>query len=157
MVKHPKQLGFKLGLKIRIGEPASITEGTPVASRVCDVVYVALLAENSRPLKKGDALKIGQTKKSLMSRWQGIIGIFNQDKDDLKKNVQRDRERFLEVANGKEVFVWMKASGKIEIPYAKGLTQSLFSTRGAEEEFLDQYYQPRLGIRLNREATEETD
>ncbi len=44
----------------------------------------------------------------------------------------------------------MKAAGKIEIPYAKGLTRSLFSTRGAEEEFLDQYYQPKLGIPLNR-------
>ncbi len=156
MVKHPKELGFSLDLVIRIGEPAFITKDTPDASTVRDVVYVALLAENSGPLEKGDALKIGQTKGSLMSRWGGIVDIF-QPRRKLRKNVKADRDKFLKVANGKEVSVWMKAAGKIEIPYAKGLTRSLFSTRGAEEEFLDQYYQPKLGIPLNREAIEETD
>jgi hypothetical protein len=47
MVKHPKQLGFKLGLKIRIGEPACITKKLPDASTVRDVVYVALLARHT--------------------------------------------------------------------------------------------------------------
>ena len=155
MVKHPKALGFSLGLVIRIGEPAFMTKDTPDASTVRDVVYVALLAENSGPLEKGDALKIGQAKGSLMSRWRGIVGLFQRRK--LRDNEKADRSKFLEVANGKEVSVWMKAAGKIEIPYAKGLTQSLFSTRGAEEEFLDQYYQPKLGIPLNREAIEEID
>lgn len=150
MVKHPKELGFKLGLKIRIGEPASLKEVTPVASTVRDVVYVALLAEHSGPLEKSGALKIGQAKGTLMGRWQGIIGIFNRDRDNLRKNEQDDRERWLEVANGKEVLVWMKAAEKIEIPYAKGLAQGKFSIRGAEEEFLDQYYEPKLGMKLNR-------
>jgi len=148
MIKHPRELGFKLGLVIRIGEPAFITKEMPDASKLHDVVYVALLAENSRSLEKGNALKIGQAKGSLMSRWGRLVSIFKRVK--LRKNERNDRRKWLRAANGEEVSVWMKAAGKIEIPYAKGLTRSLFSTRGAEEEFLDQYYQPKLGIPLNR-------
>ncbi|HXC47379.1 MAG TPA: hypothetical protein VNU20_03745 [Candidatus Sulfotelmatobacter sp.] len=153
MVKHPEELGFKLGLKIRIGRPALIVQSTPDASTVRDVVYVALLDEN-RLLEEKDALKVGQAKGTLLSRWRRLIGIFQRD--NLRKNEMEDRRKWLEVANGKEVSVWMKSAGRIELPYAKGLTQSLFSSRGAEEEFLDRYYQPRLGMSLNREATEET-
>jgi hypothetical protein len=153
MVKHPKQLGFKLGLKIRIGKPARITKDTPVASAVHDVVYVALLAEGSRRLKKGDALKIGQAKGSLKSRWGRIVGIFKPDRK-LRNNEKNDLRKWLEVANAKEISVWMKAAEKIEIPYAKSLTRRLFSARWTEEEFLDQYYRPTLGKPLNREATD---
>jgi hypothetical protein len=147
MVKHPKQLGFKLGLKIFIGEPATITEETPDASTVTDVVYVALLAENSGSLKKRDALKIGQTGGTLKKRWQGIVGLFRRD--NLRPSERLYRKRFLKVANRKEVFVWMREAGKIEIPYANGLRPSVFSSRGAEEEFLDEYYEPKLGTPLN--------
>lgn len=156
MIKDPEQLGFRLGLKIRIGQPASITQATRPATTDCDVVYVALLAENNRALKKGDALKIGQTRGSLMSRWKGIVGIFKPHRK-LRKNEKNDLRKWLKLANGKEVSVWMKAAGKIKVPYAKGLTRSRFSTRGAEEEFLDQYCQPKLGIRLNGERNEDTD
>jgi len=135
MIKHPKELGFELGLVIRIGEPASISKEMPDASTVRDVVYVALLVENGRPLEKGDALKIGQTNKTLMDRWTGIVGIF---KRSVRPNEESDRRKWLNAADGKEVSVWMKTAGRIEIPYAKGLTGSLFSTRGAEELFLDQ-------------------
>ena len=155
MIKHPEQLGFKLGLRIRICEPASITEDTRAASEVRDVVYVAL-AESDGPLEKGDALKIGQTGGTLSARWRSMARIFRRG-ESLRPNEREDRRRWLEAADGNEVFVWMKAAGKIEIPYAKGLTRSLFSTRGAEEEFLDQYYQPKLGRQLNRKATEQTD
>lgn len=155
MVKHPKQLGFKLGLKIHIGEPAHITEDRPDASSVCDVVYVALLSENDGPLKKRDALKIGQAGGSLKERWERIIGIFRRD--NLRPNEEEDRRKWLEVANGKEVSVWMRKAGTIKISYATGLTRSLFSTRWAEEEFLDQYYEPKLGKPLNRKVAEETE
>jgi hypothetical protein len=155
MLKHPEELGFTLGLIIRIGEPASIRTETPDASKVRDIVYVALLAENRGPLEKGDALKIGQTKGSLMGRWGPIAAIFQRG--NLRNNEKDDRTKWLKVANGKEVSLWMRAAGKFEIPYAKGLTRSLFSIRGAEEEFLDQYYQPKLGIPLNRLTIEVTD
>jgi hypothetical protein len=148
MVKHPEQLGFTLGLTFRIGEPDSITKETPDASTVRNVVYVALLTKNSGRLKKGDVLKIGQSKGSLMRRWGGIVGTFKPDRK-LRNFEKSDVKKWLEVANGKEVSVWMKVAGEIEIPYAKGLTQSVFSTRWAEEEFLDQYYEPKLGIALN--------
>lgn len=46
-------------------------------------------------------------------------------------------------------------AGEYEIPYAKGLSQSHFSMRWAEQEFLDQYYQPKIGRQLNRLPTEE--
>jgi hypothetical protein len=95
---------------------------------------VALLVENSRRLKKRDALKIGQSKGSLKSRWGGIVGIFKHGRK-LRNNEKNDARKWLEAANGKEVSVWMKAAGKIEIPHAKGFTRSLFSTRWAEEEF----------------------
>jgi len=157
MVKHPREFGFKLGLKTRIGVPPGKPKYEPEGLRVRDVVYVALLTENSGPLEKGDALKIGETGKTLKNRWDGIVGIFGDR--HLKRNEQHDRERFLhacgmespeEVANGKEVFVWMKKAERIEIPYAKGLTQSLFSSRCAEEEFLDEYYEPKLPPRRPR-------
>jgi hypothetical protein len=155
MVKHPEELGFKLGLRIRIGEPACITSNMPDSLAVRDVVYVALFAESDRPLKKGDAFRVGQTKGHLIGRWRSAATIFGGRR--LKPNEKEDRRKWLEVAAGKDVEVWMKAAGKIEIPYAKGLTQSLFSTRDAEEEFLDQYYEPKVGKRLNRLATEETN
>jgi len=155
MVKHPEELGFKLGLTIRLGEPASITRSTHDASTIRDVVYVALLAENVGPLEKGDALKVGQTKGSLMSRWGPIVGIFQRD--NLRSNEKDDRRKWLEVASGKEISIWLKAAGKIEVPYSQGLTKCLFSTRCAEEEFLDQYYEPKLGISLNRISSEVTE
>jgi hypothetical protein len=148
MVKRPKHLGFKLGLKVHIGRPSFITKATPDASKVRDVVYVALLAGKSGALKKGDALKIGQTGGTLRRRWRGIVGIFDPSRR-LRNNEKDDRDKFLKVAKGKEISVWMREAGKIEIPYAKGLTRVIFSTRAAEEEFLDEYYQPSLGKRLN--------
>jgi hypothetical protein len=147
MVKHPERLGFKLGLKISIGQPASVTPMTHASMR--DVVYVALPTESTAPLKKGEALKIGQTKGSLIDRWKSIAGIFSRK---LRNNEMNDRRKWLEAANGKEVYVWVKAAGEVEIPYAKGLTRSRFSTRCAEEEFLDQYYEPKIGKLLNRET-----
>jgi hypothetical protein len=75
MLKHPQELGFTLGLKIRIDESASITTRTFDAS-MSDVVYVALFAEETTRLEKGEALKVGQTKGSLMNRWKGIAGTF---------------------------------------------------------------------------------
>jgi hypothetical protein len=149
MVKHPEELGFKLGLKIRIGRPALIMQSTPDASTVRDVVYVALLSENGRPLGKGDALKIGQAKGSLMGRWKRTLGIFKPGRK-LRNNEKNDLKKWLKRANGREVSVWMKKAGEIEVPYSKGLTQSRFSTRWAEEEFLDQYYQPNKEWRLIR-------
>ena len=146
MLVHPKDLGFEVGLRIRIAEPALIIQTTPMASTVRNVVYVALFTEETGPLEKGDALKIGQTNKTLMSRWKPVVGIFGRDA--LRNNEKDDRRKWLKCAQGKDVSVWMKPAGKIEIPYAKGLTSSLFSTRCAEEEFLDQYYQPKLGIAL---------
>src|SRR5437763_758528 len=137
MIKHPKELGFKLGLKIRIGEPAEIID--PDASTAKKVVYVALLSENGRSLKKGDALKIGQTGVTLRQRWERTLGICRRKK--LRPNEEEDRRIFLERTNGKEISVWMREAGEIEVPYAKGLTQNFFSTRWAEEEFLEEYYQ----------------
>ena len=147
MLKHPEELGFTLGLVVRIDEPASIVERTAQASHVCDVVYVALPKESGRPLKKGDALKVGLSGKTLLDRWKGIVGIFKSEK---RPNEMEDRRKWLEAARGKDVCVWMRAAGQTEISYAKGLAGSKFSTRGAEEEFLDQYYEPRLGKQLNR-------
>lgn len=153
MIEHPEQLGFRLGLKIRIGQPASITQVISDASTVKDVVYVALLSENAKPLEKRDALKVGQTKWTLMNRWNSLARIFHSN--SLRANEKEDRRRWLEIADGKDVLVWMKPSEKIEIPYAHGLARSRFSIRCAEEEFLDQYYAPKLGMALNRLSDDE--
>jgi hypothetical protein len=150
MLEHPEQLGFKLGLTIRIGEPAHIMP-TPEAS-TCDVVYVALFGGTKLPLEKRDVLKVGQTKKSLLAR-NSTATIFGCRR--LKANEKEDRRKWLEAANGREVEVWVKAAEKIEIPYASGLTRSRFSARCAEEEFLDHYYEPKLGMSLNREQEPE--
>ncbi len=151
MLKHPEELGFKLGLKIRIGQPACITEENSEAS-TRDVVYVALPSEASNPLEKSHALKVGQAGGSLKRRWRGIVGIFEPGKK-LRDNEKDDCRKWLEVANGKEITVWVKAAEKVEIPYAKGLTRSRFSSRCAEEEFLDQYYEPQLGRSLGGRGT----
>src|SRR6266481_7545718 len=110
MIKHPEQLGFTLGLKIVIGQPESITPCTPAATDVHDVVYVALLAEHSGQLEKGDALKIGQAGKSLMKRWKGIAGIFKPGRK-LRNTEVKALESWLGVANGKGVSVWMRKAG----------------------------------------------
>jgi hypothetical protein len=143
MVTHPEQLGFVLGLKIRIGQDASMVE-TDVARKVFPfgVVYVALFADQGTRLKKGDALKIGQTAKSLKSRWALTLGIFKPGRK-LRGYEIEDRDEWLAKAQGKEVCVWMKPAGEIKIPYAEKLTRQHFSTRLAEEEFLDWYYCPR--------------
>jgi hypothetical protein len=142
-------LGFKLGLKIRIGQPAPIEIMSDDVLR-CDVVYVAIFADQRKPLIKGDALRVGQTKRNLLHRWNGIAATFSRD--NLRKNEVSDRSKWLKVANGKWVSVWVKQARKIKIPYAPdGLKTYRFSARCAEEEFLDRYYEPRLGIKLNRE------
>jgi hypothetical protein len=151
---HPEQLGFKLGLKIFIGQPARITDMKPEAT-THDVVYVALFADTGKPLEKGDALKVGQCGASLKNRWRGICGIFEPGRKH-RNNEKSDAEKWLRVTNGKVVSVWVKAAEKIEIPYTRGLTKSRFSIRCAEEEFLDQYYEPKLGMTLNRISEEST-
>jgi hypothetical protein len=152
MTKHPKHLGFTLGLKIRIGKPARITARFE-PSKLSDVVYVALLDKRGRSFKKGSVPKIGQTGRMLIIRWRGIARIFHRDK--LKNNEREDRRKWLEAANGKEVSVWVRKAGEFKIPYAKEFSKSYFSTRWAEEHFLDQYYQPKLGMRLNRLSAED--
>jgi hypothetical protein len=145
MIKHPKELGFTLALKIHIGQPAHMTEPTPNAP-LKDVVYV-ILDEDAKELERGDAFKIGQTG-DLMRRCTGLVGIFNRN--NLRENEREDRDKWLKAADRKQVSVWVRAAGKIEVPYAKGLTETFFSTRCAEEEFLDQYYCQMLGKSLNR-------
>jgi hypothetical protein len=154
MVKHPKQLDFVFGLDIRIGRPAVIKSISRDAQKVCDVVYVALLPKGRRSLKKGDVLKIGQTERTLEKRWKGIAGIFKPGRR-LRKNERLDRDKWLKAAKGKDVSVWMRQAGRFTIPYAKGLKQSVFSSRGAEEEFLDEYYVPKLGRQLGSRASRE--
>lgn len=154
MIEHPSELGFKLGLRVRIGEPASIAEVTDEAERAIDVVYVALLTESREPLNAGDAVKVGQTR-DLVGRWRRTVGIFARA--NLRDNEKNDRRKLLEIASGKELSVWFRKAGRIEIPYTSGLTQSCVSTRCAEKEFLDQYYQPRFGQPLNRVVSEGSD
>jgi hypothetical protein len=148
MLKHPRELGFTPGLTIRIGEPAHIMEKKSEAG-IRDVVYIALFATQKGKLKKGDALKVGQTGGTLEGRWKGIREIFKPGRR-LRANVESDRKKWLDAANKKEVLVWMKPAEKIKLPYVDGLTRNRFSIRCAEEEFLDQYYEPRLGKTLNR-------
>ena len=145
-LKHPKELGFRLASKILIDEPAEPVEVMSDASLSRDAVYVALLSDDE-PLEKGTALKVGQSN-DLKARWRGIVGIFRRAK--LRNNEREDRRRWLETASGKKIDVWVKPAGQIEIPWARGLTQSTFSIRCAEEEFLYQYYEPKLGKKLNR-------
>src|SRR5215467_8691134 len=147
MREHPEKFDFRLGLKIRIDQPATITDPTDDARNLRGIVYVALFSDHTGPLEKGDALKVGETKRTLLQRWRGIASIFGNRK--LRPNEKEDRDKFLREAHGKDVYVWMKEADKIEIPYAKGPSPNRFSIRGAEEEFLDEYYEPRLGIRLN--------
>ncbi len=149
MLNHPRELGFTLGLKACIGKPSKITRHEPDALME-DVVYVALLSDHDdgRPLEKEHVLKIGQTKETLLERWRRTLGIFQRNK--LRPNEENDRDKFLERASGREISVWVRKAGKIEVPYAKGLTQNLFSTRCAEEEFLDEYYQPNEYFRKEK-------
>jgi len=152
MLKHPKELDFELGLTIYIDEPARITAKLG-ASRKSDVVYVALLKDGSRPLEKGDALKVGQTGQTLLKRWTGTVGIFNRDVSKLKNDsVRNDRRKWLEAAKGKEVSVWVKEPGEIEISYAKGLITSRVTSRWVEEAILDHYYQPKVREQQDKEA-----
>jgi hypothetical protein len=55
-------------MKLRIGQPAAITEIEDAATMYRDVVYIALLAESDLPLQKKVALKIGQAKGTLKRR-----------------------------------------------------------------------------------------
>jgi hypothetical protein len=156
MVRHPKRLGFKLGLKIRIGRPAKIIKATRDAQNTQEIVYVALIAEKRSLLKKGDVLKIGQTGRTLKERWEDICRIFEPGRK-LRKNEKHDRDKWLEAADGRTVAVWAKVAEKVEVPYAKGLTRSRFSLRWAEEEFLDQYYGQSVGKSLCRNESEQSD
>lgn len=145
MLKHPQELGFTLGLKLFVDQPLSITH-TPDGS-IRDVVYVALFADD-RTLEKGDALKVGQTRGTVLNRWRGIAKLFTSG--NLRPNEIQDRKQLQELAQGKEVVVWIRPAGKTSIPYAHGLTHHEFSTRSAEEEFLDEYYEPKFGSSLSR-------
>ncbi len=148
MVKHRSDWSFKLGLKLHIGKPACITHvEMPEAATRHDagLVYVALLAESNGRLK-GMPSRIGRTGASLKSRWRRTLGIFNRH--HLRDYEKKDRKKWLvackllpaEVANGKEVSVWMRVAGT---PYV-GLRQGPFPDMKAEVKYLDQYYEPRV-------------
>jgi hypothetical protein len=110
MLKHPQELGFTLGLKLLIDKPASIKH-TPDAL-IRDVVYVALFADD-KTLEKSTALKVGQTKGNVLSRWRGIARLFTRC--NLRENEIQDRKKLQEFARGKEVAVWIKPAGKTSL------------------------------------------
>ncbi len=122
MLKHPKQLGFKLGLTVQIARPAKVTL-TPLALTK-DVVYVALVAGKIKPLKKGEALRVGQTRKSLGARWRSGVSVLGTRR--LRPNERQDRMRWLDAANGKKIEVWVKQAEQFKIPYAKELLLVVF-------------------------------
>jgi hypothetical protein len=127
MIKHPKELGFTLGLKIRIGEPALITERSE-SSKLSDVVYVALLDEQGRSFEKGDVLKIGETGGTLAARWARTAGIFGGKK--IRPNEMGDRRKWLDAANGKEMSVWVKKRENTKFPTPKGFHRAIFLCGG---------------------------
>ncbi len=151
MLEHPKALGFELGLIIHIDEPAQITKEEPAAKR-SDVVYVALLKENDGPLEKGVALKVGETGGTLLKRWKDFRRIFGPS---ARPNEISDARKWLEVAKGQEVAVWVKEPGEIEISYARGLLRSSICSRLVEEAFWDHYYQPRVRGQRYKEAAKD--
>lgn len=147
MLKHPKHLGFSYGLKIHIGTPSRILEETHEASELVDVVYVAL-GEGPKPVY----YKVGQTKWTLLRRWNSTLRIFNRENEN-RVTEQLSRAAWLKKLRGKNIEVWVKPASKISIPYAKGLSSSKFSARCAEEEFLDEYYAPVFGMSLGSRGT----
>jgi len=129
---HPKEFEFELGLVLHVDEPASIKDPTP-ASTTTDVVYVALL--------DGEAIKVGETSKSLLERWNSLASIFGTRR--LKPTEAKARRCWLDAAGGKNVEVWVRPAGRFTPPYMPSGFSG--STRNAEEEALDHYYKPTLG------------
>lgn len=144
MAKHPAEYGFIPGLKIRISTPAVIEplEGAKLA----DVVYVALLGNK--------CLKVGESGRRLIDRWQSIATIFGSRA--LKPNEQEDRRRWLDEAKDQMVEVWVKAAKQIPSDFIAGKT---LSARHAEEIELDDIYEPSIGraLKLRRERLGEPE
>lgn len=152
MIKHPQFLGFKLGLKFRIAPEGVKYEEYFNASEQENVVYVALLAGAYKHLKKDEVIKVGQTGRSMKSRWVGTLGIFNP-KRNLRKNEKEDRRRWLNAAKKREVHVWVRPAKNMKMKYGKEISLTV-STRWAEEEYLDKYYRTKKGQRMESEKND---
>jgi hypothetical protein len=152
-VKHPRQLGFTLAFKVRLNsrDPKLIDDAV---AKVRDAVYVAIPSEGDDRLfiNKGYAVRVGQVGGTVLGRWRGILGIFGADRK-LRENEKSDRDKLKKAVGRKELSIWVRKARDIAVPYAKGLTKkNSFSTRWAEEVFLDEYYRPSVGMRLKRES-----
>jgi hypothetical protein len=143
-MKHPREFGFVEGVIADVS-----ADGRPEVILVSDeakvkspVVYVGIIED-------GPVLKVGVSGHGLAARWKGILGVMNQDIwHRLRPNEVADGKRLIEHAAGKRISVWLKRPIRVSIPYAHGLVQGDFCARHAEETFLDQYYSPLFGKRL---------
>ena len=115
MVKHPRQLGFKLALKVDF-HASDLTVVDAAAAKTRDVVYVAIPGDSgSARLNKRDAIKVGQTGKTLKARWKRTLHIFLEGAN-IRPNEKNDAINLLKCANSKEVSVWMRKAGKNSSP-----------------------------------------
>ena len=147
---HPEQLGFHLGLEAWVSSVGKIeaSRWSSDAKTVRDIVYVAIGAN-------GAALKIGQTGKTLYFRWYGILRLIGAEPDTHKfrPNEWRDRDRWRNHVLGSNFTVWFKTCQQVPLEYKDGKTR-IISLRLAEEDYLDFYFRPLIGRRLDTRRQE---
>jgi hypothetical protein len=142
--KHPRKLGFKLALEVHFSNNWSPTLKvcSEEAKSLSDIVYVAIGRD-------GSYLRVGETGGTLFQRWGPVL--MKQIPAGFTKGKYRRHERmfsakFRSEAAARDVQFWIKPAKKIRLDYLDDTFWA--SARGAEENYLDRYYRPKLSVEL---------
>jgi len=142
--RHPKECGFRLGLTAAVSGNAQIdARWEPEAKTIADLVYVAIRSD-------GAILKIGATGGTLHRRWRSILHLISAERGErlYRENEWVDRDRWREEICGRKFEVWFKPAEKHALHYLIG-SERLASLRHTEEDYLDAYYCPLIGKKLD--------
>ena len=143
---HPRDVGFQLAVDVSYsdGWEPTVNYRSDELMRVPDIVYVALGVDDV-------CLRVGQTGGALTARWEGVL----KDQIPAERNGRRSyrehewafRDKWRSEGGARRVQFWIKRAHKIKFDYLG--TEFEASVRGAEEIYLDRYYQPTLSVALD--------
>jgi hypothetical protein len=137
---HPRDVGFQLGLEAQFSEDWSEVNAVRHAEDVKDIVYVVIGGD-------GKYLKVGQSGSTLWSRWNPVLNLIAGRTNSPRPSEGKFRDRWRAELPGRKMEIWFKRAEKVTLTYL-GETDQV-SGRGSEEIYLDRYYDPVIGTKLD--------
>jgi hypothetical protein len=141
-MKHPRELGFERGYRIRVDNSGAVTEfehlnvSTKQAS-----VYIAIRDD-------GVCVKVGKigTTNSLRGRWQRVFNMLGpMPLAGLRQNESNDSKKLRRLLLGYSFEIWFRPSSTYTVNLCDEFGSYELAIGDAEEEYLDAYYRPQFG------------